>query len=245
MMRGSGLDRLVTTLVERFDEVIGPVVADGVIRLRPISSARELAVGVTDEQEAASYRLVPTGTRLHFSYGLGPDSLKAIVHPPRSPVWTMHRRDGSLVVDPAPLAPATRAVIGVRACDLHALDILERTQTGGPHVDPAFRSRRDGLFVVAVDCTHPSATCFCDTAGHGRAADAGYDLALTEFEDRTRGVTYLVRSGSDRGRELVAELGLDTAPDHFVRSVGLALDAAAPHLMRRRSRARHGAPALA
>ena len=231
-MRGSGLDRLVTTLAERFDEVIGPVVADGVIRLRPIASARELAIGVTDEQEAASYRLVPTGTQLHFSYGVGPDSLKSIVHPPRSPVWTMHRRDGSLVVDPAPLAPAQRAVIGVRACDLHALGVLERTQTGGVHVDPAFRSRRDGLFLVAVDCTHPSSTCFCDTAGHGRAADAGYDLALTEFEDGTRGVTYLVRSGSDQGRELVADLGLDPAPDHFVRRVGLALDAAAPHLMR-------------
>ena len=44
---------------------------------------------------------VDTGTSLRFSYGLGPDSLKAIVHPPRSPVWTMRRSDGSLVVDQA------------------------------------------------------------------------------------------------------------------------------------------------
>jgi ferredoxin len=232
LMRSSGLRRLVTELTERFDEVIGPVVTDGVIRLGIITSASDLPTGVTDEQEAASYRLVPTGTTLHFSYGLGPDSLKAIVHPPRAPVWTMRRRDGSLVADPAPLAPTTRAVIGARACDLHALAVLERTQTGGPHVDPAFRSRRDGLFVVAVDCTHPSATCFCETAGHGRAADHGYDLALTEFEDTVHGVTYLVRCGSDRGRELVDELGLEVAPDHLVRRVGLELDSAAPHLMR-------------
>jgi sulfhydrogenase subunit beta (sulfur reductase) len=231
VMRGSGLDRLVATLAQQFDEVIAPVVADGVIRLRPITSARELPVGVTDDQEAASYRLVPTGSQLHFSYGVGPDSLKSIAHPPRSPVWTMHRRDGSLVVDPAPPASTTRAIVGARACDLHALEVLERTQTGGPHVDPAFTARRAGLFVVAVDCTHPAATCFCDSAGHGRTADHGYDLALTELED-AGGVMYLVRCGSERGRETIAELGLEPAPDHLVRHVGLELDASVRRMMR-------------
>lgn len=225
-MRGSGLDRLVAALVDGWDEVIGPVVADGAIRLRPIRTARDLAVGVTDEQEAGTYRLVPTGTRLHFSYGLGPDSLKAIVHPPRTPIWTMRRRDGSLVAEQAPPPTTTRAVIGVRACDLHALEVLERTQTEGPHADPTFRARRDGLFLVAVDCTHPSPTCFCDSAGHGRAADHGYDLALTEVLDAGDGVTYLVRCGTDRGRALVEELGLDPAPERVVRRVASTLDTA-------------------
>jgi ferredoxin len=231
-MRNSGLHRLITALTQQFDEVIGPVVADGVIRLRPINSARDLPIGVSDEQEAATYRLVATGTQLRFSYGLGPDSLKAIVHPPRTPVWTLRRRDGSLVVEPAALAPVSRAVIGARACDLHALDVLERTQTGGRHVDPAFRHRRAGLFVVAVDCTEPSATCFCDTAGHGRAADHGYDLALTEFVDDDHGVMYLVRAGSERGRDLAVELELDVAPEHLVRRVERELDQAVRHQVR-------------
>ena len=232
VMRASGLHRLVIALSRRYDEVIAPVAVDGVIRLRPITSASELPVGITDEQEAASYRLVATGTKLHFSYGLGPDSLKAIVHPPRSPVWSMHRRDGALAVEPTPLDPATRAVIGARACDLGALGVLERTQTGGRHVDPAFRRRRAGLFLVTVDCTHPSASCFCDTAGDGRAASHGYDLALTEFEDADDGVTYLVRAGSESGREVVAELDLEIASDQLVRRVGHELDAAMRHQVR-------------
>jgi sulfhydrogenase subunit beta (sulfur reductase) len=232
VMRAGGLHRLVAALTQRFDEVIGPVVADGVIRLRPIASARDLPVGVSDEQEAATYRLVATGTELRFSYGLGPDSLKSIVHPPRSPVWTMRRRDGSLIVDSSPLAPTTRAVIGARSCDLRALDVLERTQTGGPHADPAFRARREDLFIVAVDCTHPSATCFCDSAGNARATDHGYDLALTEFDDPAAGVSYLVRCGTDRGHELVDDLGLDLSPDHLVRRVGLELDAATVPMVR-------------
>ena len=89
VMRAGDLHRLVSLLVTEFDEVIGPVAEDGVIRLRPIHSTTDLPVGVTEEQETATYRLHKTGTQLRFSYGLGPDSLKAIVHPPRSPVWTM------------------------------------------------------------------------------------------------------------------------------------------------------------
>ncbi len=231
-MGAGGLDRLVAAMTRQFDEVIGPVVADGVIRLRPITSAGDLPIGVTDEQEAATYRLVPTGGDLRFAYGLGPDSLKSIVHPPRSPVWTMHRRDGSIIVEPFRTDAVSRAVIGVRACDLRALEILEGTQTGGPHADPAFLARRAGLFLVAVDCARPAATCFCESAGYARAADHGYDLALTEFEDPAAGVTYLVRCGSDRGRELVDELGLHIAPDDLVRRVELELDPDAPPMGR-------------
>ena len=228
VMRTDGLTRLVAALTHRFDQVLGPVVADGAIRLRPITSSDDLPTGVTDVQDAATYRLVATGTAMRFSYAVGPDSLKSIVHPPRSPVWTMHRRDGSLIVDPAPLAPITLAVIGVRACDLRALDVLERTQTGGPHADPAFRTRRRGLFVVAIDCSHPAPTCFCESAGSSRVADHGYDLALSEFDDPARGVSYVVRCGTDRGRRLVADLGLEAAPGELVRTVGDAAGAAGP-----------------
>ncbi len=218
-----GLGRLVAVLTRHFDEVLGPVATDSAIRLRPITSAADLPTGVTDEQEAATYRLVPTGTQRRFSFGVGPDSLKAIVHPPRSPVWTMHRRDGSLIVESSPPDTTTRAVIGARACDLHALDVLARTQVGGPHVDPAFRARRAGLFLVAVDCDEPGPTCFCESTGGSRTAVDGYDLALTEIDAPTSGVRYLVRCGSDRGRAVVDELGLGLAPDDVVRRAAAAL----------------------
>jgi ferredoxin len=232
VMRARGMHRLVTELVRRFDEVVGPVVVDGVVRLRPITSVGELPVGVEDDQEAATYRLVPTGTALRFSTGLGPDSLKSIVHPPRTPVWTMRRRDGSLIVDSAAPTVTTRAVIGVRACDLRALDVLERTQTGGPHADPAFRSRRSGLFVVAVDCTHPSASCFCDSAGGGRVADHGYDIALSELEEPSGDVAYVVRCGSEHGRRLVEDLELGAAPDDLVERATVAVEAGARRMVR-------------
>lgn len=210
------LDLLVQRLVDDFDEVLGPVVDDGVVRLRAITSAGDLPVGVVDEQEAADYRVVAGPGRRRFSYGPGPDSLKHIVHPPRTPVWTMHRRDGSLVVDPAVHGIVRRAVLGVRDCDLRALEVLGRTQTEGPHVDPAFAAGRAGLFLVAVDCEHPAPTCFCTTTGGGPVAKSGFDIALTELEGPL-GTTYLARAGSVAGRETVAALRLQPAPPEQIR----------------------------
>jgi len=215
VMRAGDLHRLVSLLVTEFDGVIGPVAEDGVIRLRPIQSTTDLPIGVTEEQETATYRLHETGTQLRFSYGLGPDSLKGVVHPPRSPVWTMTRRDGSLIVDQALHPMTSRAVIGARACDLRALEVLERTQTGGQHVDPAFVAHRQGLFLVAVDCTHPAPTCFCDTAGDGPVADHGYDLAITELDD-SKSIVYLVRAGTGQGRSMIQALHFAHAPDALV-----------------------------
>jgi ferredoxin len=231
VMPASALARLVDALVDEFDEVIGPVVEDGAIRLRPIGSVHDLPLGVTDEQEAGTYRLVATGTPLRFSYGVGSDSLKSIVHPPRSPVWTMHRRDGSLVVDPALQPHRTRAVIGVRACDIRALAVLERTQTAGPHADPGFAARRDGLFLVSTDCTHPAATCFCGTTSDGTSASVGFDLALTEVAGRSS-AQYVVRVGSRRGRDLVERLALATAPDQLLQRADTAMRRADRSLIR-------------
>lgn len=230
-MSPDGLRRLVDLLRERFDEVIGPVVVGGVVRLRPIDSVDDMALGVTDDQQPASYRLQENGTSRRFAYGPSPDSLKSIVHPPSTPVWTMRRRDGSLLVESAAHRATPRAVIGARACDVRALAVLERTQTGGPHVDPAFAANRDGLFIVTVDCTAPSPTCFCDVAGGGGASDDGHDLALTELDD-AGGPIYVVRAGSDRGRSIVDELGLEPAEPELVRRADLEVRYAMRALVR-------------
>ena len=233
MMSSAAFRRFVDLLQIEFDEVIGPVVADGAVRLRRIESADALPIGVTDEQEAATYRVHHTGSSLRFSYAVGPDSLKSIAHPPRSPVWTMRRRDGSIVVEQAVAAPKAIAVLGARACDIRALSVLERTQAEGAHPDPGFVARRQGLFLVAVDCTHPAPTCFCATAGEGPSADREFDIALTELNrPHTDVVEYLVRVGTDRGRELIGRLSLPSAPAGLVARADVALRRAADTLVR-------------
>lgn len=227
VMDASGFERLVAVLVEEFDDVIGPVLDDGVIRLVPIRGAADLPVGIVDAQEPGSYRTTLSTSPRRFSYGPSPDSLKAIVHPPTVPVWTMRRRDGRLVVDGTTHETRRRAVIGVRGCDLNALEVLGRARTGGEHPDVGFTARRTGLFLVAVDCTHPAPTCFCESMGDGPYAHGGFDLALTELTAPGEpAAEYLVRVDSRAGADVVERLGLRPAGTLHLRRAAEAAERA-------------------
>jgi ferredoxin len=82
---------------------------------------------------------------------------------------------------------------------LHALAVQDRVFLGSPYVDSAYRSRREGLFVVAVNCRRAAATCFCHSMNTGPACTFGFDLALTELDDR-----FVVEVASERGSEIIA-----------------------------------------
>lgn len=51
----------------------------------------------------------------------------------------------------------------------------------GGYVDTDYRRRREGAFIVAVNCAQAAATCFCVSMESGPKATAGFDLALTEM----------------------------------------------------------------
>jgi ferredoxin len=210
-MTSDDLVRLVGALCAEFDEVIAPVLVDGVIRLAPIESSDDIPTGAMDDQRPGSYRTATAGGAHRFSYAVGPDSLKALVHPPRVPVWTTTRDDsGAVAVSVALTRPVRRAVLGARACDLAGLDRLGRTQLDGPHPDPHHATARAGLFVIGVDCSRPAPTCFCESTGTGPFVEDGADLSMTELEDDD-GVHYVLRAGSDSGRQFAESLGLRPA----------------------------------
>jgi sulfhydrogenase subunit beta (sulfur reductase) len=97
------------------------------------------------------------------------------------------------------------AVVGVRACDLAALRLQDAHFLRGVHQDVHYAARRAGLFLVAVNCTHPAATCFCAATGDGPEAEFGCDLILDELESG-----FVVQSASERGAAIVD--GLDLPP---------------------------------
>ncbi len=64
---------------------------------------------------------------------------------------------------------------------------------------------REGIFIVAVQCTQAAKTCFCASMGTGPTAESGFDLALTEvLEDGQH--YFLADAGSDSGSRLLAEM---------------------------------------
>jgi sulfhydrogenase subunit beta (sulfur reductase) len=199
------LDDLIAILQARGFRVLGPRIRDGAIIYDDLSAASQLPIGWTDEQQGGSYRLSRRQDAARFGYAVGPHSWKQFLFRPEVRLWRARRSpDDEMVVDEEPLEAKPMAFIGVRSCELHAIEIQDRVFMGGRHVDRDYANQREGAFLVAVNCITAGGTCFCASMGTGPKASAGYDLALTELLDGEH--RFLAEAGTERGAELLAEL---------------------------------------
>ena len=107
------------------------------------------------------------------------------LHPPRPLIpLTRSQRDGDqIVVEPIREEAPKLAFVGVRACELAALNIQERAMRAGPAGDPDHAARRDAALVVAVECAAATSTCFCTSMGSGPEVDGGADVVLSELDE--------------------------------------------------------------
>ncbi len=203
----AGLDALFGALRSAGYETVGPTVRDGAIVLDRIESVAELPAGWGDEQEAGRYRLRRRDDSALFGWAVGAHSWKSVLFPARLGLWSATRAgDGTgFVVDEVVEEVAPTALIGVRSCDLHAIAIQDQVLVGGSYPDPDYVRRRDSVFVVAVHCSDPAATCFCASMGTGPRAPGAYDLALTELVDAA-GHRFVVEVGTERGGAVLANV---------------------------------------
>jgi len=212
----AGLDALLATLRDDGFDTVGPVVRDGAIVYDRIGRVADLPEGWTDRQAPGSYRLERRSDEALFGYNVGPHSWKRLLFPPRQRLWQLSYREGGFERLDRP-EPAPRfALIGVRACDVAAIATQDRVFTSRAFRDPAYADRREGAFIVAVNCGQAGGACFCDSMGTGPRATSGFDLALTELIDDDRHA-FLVEVGSTRGATL-----LDRVPHAVADDVDVA-----------------------
>jgi ferredoxin len=207
-----GLQALLDALRRGGYRVIGPTVRDAAIVYDDIAAVADLPAGWTDEQDGGRYRLHRRDDGALFGYAVGPHSWKKFLHPAAQPLWSAERTERGVTVTPAPLPVDRFAFIGVRACDLHAIAIQDRVLTGGAAVDPGYRRRRQGAFIVALNCGVAGGTCFCVSMQTGPKAAGGYDLALTELAD-PHDHRFVIDIGSEEGSSVLAELPHRPATD--------------------------------
>jgi len=226
------LGALFEALRRREYRLVGPTVKDGAIVYDEIHSPIDLPIGQTDEQDGGTYRLKRRDDGALFGYVVGPHSWKKFLFPPLTRLWQARRTrgDGFEVLPEIEEAPRY-AFIGVRACDLHAIAIQDRVFLEGKHVDPTYRSRREQVFIVAVNCGQAGGTCFCVSMNTGPRATAGFDLALTELLEDGRH-EFLVEVGSDRGAELLADIPHRSAQPQAAAAADRAVARAAAQMGR-------------
>ena len=232
VLRASEIGKLIGTLQHRGFAVLGPTVRDGAILYSELESAADLPAGWSDEQGPGRYRLTRRDTPAYFANGLGPQSWKKYLHPADVRLLAAERSNGNFRIlnnEEHPHPPF--AFLGVRACELAAIARQDQVLLGGPYRDAVYARQREGLFLIAKQCTASGPTCFCASMGTGPRLDRGFDLALTELtaggEHR-----FLARAGSAAGEEVLAELQALPATRAELEAADAAVEKAASSQVR-------------
>ena len=232
ILQGNQLGSLIEALSRKGYDVIGPTLRDGAIALDHIESAEQLPTGWIDEQEAGRYRLECREDQAVFGYAVGPQSWKKYLHPAEARLCSAERNGGIFRILSNEKPPGRRyAFLGVRACDLSAIAVQDRVLIGDKYQDPIYAGRREGVFIVAVQCTRSAATCFCASMGTGPGMRAGFDLVLTELAGQG-GHRFVLQAGSKRGTEVLAQLKTSPASEEDVRRANAEVNAAASRQVR-------------
>lgn len=104
-------------------------------------------------------------------------------------------------------------IVGVKRCDLRALEVYDKVFLEGEFVDPFYKERRGKTLFISADCPTPEATCFCTLVGTEPFVTAGSDLNLTALK-----TGYLCEVISNKGKKIVetnSDLFKETSPEEL------------------------------
>jgi len=152
---------------------IAPKVEEGAIVYGEVATVDDLPIGWTDDQGGGFYRLERRADDALFGYTVGPHSWKRYFSPPVRQLWQARKTDDGFEIVPDETPPPRYALIGVRACELHAIQHMDDVYLGGSTVDADYQRRRAAAFLVAVNCGKAGNTCFCASLETGPAVGAG------------------------------------------------------------------------
>jgi sulfhydrogenase subunit beta (sulfur reductase) len=215
-------DRLFEVLREKGYKIVGPTVRDEAIVYDEIESTSDLPEGFGDEQEAGHYRLRKRDDKALFGYVVGPHSWKKYMFPPKLKLWEADKAGRSYEIK-TPEEPAQKyAFIGVRACELKAIQIQDKVFNNGMFADSYYNKVRKNILVIAANCTEAGGTCFCVSMNSGPRATFGYDLSLTEIINKDEHY-FVVTEGTSKGKELTAALVCEESSEAENRKAGEAI----------------------
>lgn len=225
-----GFDALLQALADDARELVGPTLRDGAIILDTIHGAADLPRGVGDEQAPGHYRLRDRGDDALFGYAVPQHSFKGQLLVPKVTLVKIRRSKSGLAVEEAPRPERRVAFVGVRACEIVAIDVQDRVLRDGPHADPDYAARREQIFILAVQCGAPSGTCFCVSMGTGPRAKAGFDLAATEVLAPEH--VFVIEVGTEAGRAILDRVPYRAATVDEHEAADRVVDETAKHMGR-------------
>lgn len=168
--------------------------------LKNLSGEGELYIPVRDEESGKLHlsrvEEFPLPENTSFDGYRTVESLKAFGQLLRYPVADYPSTD----LDELQIEEQTQSytIVGARACDIYAMELLDKVQVEGEFTDPFYKIRRDKMLLIGADCTECGTSCFCTLLGNKPWPERGFDLSIAKV-----GGGFLVEIGTERGDEIV------------------------------------------
>jgi ferredoxin len=197
--------KLLDELKENNYKIVAPTIRTGAIIYDEIDSENKLPEGWTENQKAGFYRIEPRRDKALFGYPVGPYSWKKFLFPPKIRLFQAVRKEHRFEIKNEDKNPPKYAFVGVRSCDLHAIATQDQIFIGEKFTDSIYKSRREQIFIVAVNCGQPGGTCFCVSMNTGPKVTFGYDIVLTEVLEEQRHY-FVAQSGTQKGERVLRQI---------------------------------------
>lgn len=131
-----------------------------------------------------------------------------------------------------------RIIIGVKACDLKALHLLDKALLNSGFVDPAYKQWRENTLIISSDCDYLHETCSCDLVGGQPYPENGFDLNISVIDGN-----YLIQIGSERCQEFIElmkkEISVSESSDSDLEKVKLNRTKVLSQLIQKNSHFHH------
>ena len=108
LLRRKDFANLLSALTGAGYKVVGPTVREDAIVYDEIGNVAQMPIGLTEVQEAGTYRLRQRSDQALFGYAVGPDSWKRLLHLPTIRLWSAHRETDSQFVVARSATPLPR-----------------------------------------------------------------------------------------------------------------------------------------
>ena len=203
-------------------DLMGPIVRENVMVFDKIARTEDLPIGWIDRQNHGQYHLMRNKRKSLFGCVNGAQTWKRFLYPMEKKILEAHRDGRTIELQGISIETPRQALIGVRSCDLHALQILDKVLIDGPYMDASYSRRRKNLFIVAVNCSRSGGNCFCVSMGTGPKASAGFDLALTEVIDDVSHY-FVVETGSESGQAVLQQVPHHEVSDEETKAAEKAI----------------------
>lgn len=149
-----------------------PKEVEGVLKFAPYSTPDPLRLDATNTLLPPKDMLFPQCQKM-YHYGID--------------------NNNEMFIDPI-IESCDQILFGARPCDIRSLECLDEVFLTKGFIDEYYQEKRDKLLTVAIGCTQPAKTCFCESMGLNPNEAPSADIMLHEAEN-----AYTVEAQTPKG----------------------------------------------